>query len=89
MTMGMVTVKVAEALSAGTVPTSLPDMTIAYGPDEMVGTLNVHVNAPAAVVVWEVQVCVPRVAPLNVIVPMVVDTENPEPVTVTGVPIGP
>ncbi len=55
----------------------------------MDGTVNVHVKAPAAEVVWEVQVCVPGVAPLNVIVPTVVDTENPEPVTVTEVPTGP
>ncbi len=48
-----------------------------------------HVNAPAAEVVWEVQVCVAGVAPLNVIVPIVVRTENPEPVTVTVVPTAP
>jgi hypothetical protein len=36
-----------------------------------------------------VQVCPLGVTPLNVIVPIVVDTENPEPVTVTEVPTGP
>jgi len=86
---GVVTVKVAEAVSAGTVPTSLPERTTAYGPDAMDGTVNVHVKVPVAEVVWDVQVCPLGVAPLNVIVLMVVETENPEPVTVTEVPIGP
>jgi len=36
-----------------------------------------------------VQVCPLGVAPLNVIVPIVVRTEKPEPLTVTTVPIGP
>jgi len=36
-----------------------------------------------------VQVCPLGVAPLNVIVPIAVDTENPEPVTVTETPSGP
>ncbi len=35
------------------------------------------------------QVCPLGVAPLNVIVPIVVRTEKPEPLTVTTVPIGP
>jgi len=89
MIVGVVTVKVAEALSAGTVPTSLPDMTTVYGPDTIDGTVNVHVKVPVAVVVWEVQVCPLGVAPLNVMVPIVVRTEKPELVTVTAVPTGP
>jgi len=89
MIVGVVTVKVAEALSAGTVPTSLPDMTTVYGPDTIDGTVNVHVKVPVAVVVWEVQVCPLGVAPLNVMVPIVVRMENPEPLTVTEVPTGP
>ena len=76
-------------MSAGTVPTSLPDTTTAYAPDTIEGTLNVHVKAPVAEVVWEVQVCPLGVAPLNVMVPIVVRTENPEPLIVTTVPIGP
>ena len=48
---GVVTTKVAEAVSAGTVPTSLPDTTTAYAPDTIEGTLNVHVKAPVAEVV--------------------------------------
>ena len=51
--------------------------------------MNVHVNVPVAEVVWAVQVWVAGVAPLNVIVPIVVRTENPEPVTVTVTPAGP
>ena len=53
------------------------------------GTVNVHVKPPTAEVVTEVQVWVAGVAPLNVIVPIVVRTENPVPVTVTVVPTGP
>ncbi len=53
------------------------------------GTVNVHVKVPVAVVVWEVQVCPLGVAPLNVMVPIVVRMENPEPVTVTEVPTEP
>ena len=45
-----------------------------------------HVKPPTAEVVTDVQVWVAGVAPLNVIVPIVVRTENPEPVTVTEVP---
>jgi len=85
----VVTVNVAVAVSAGTVPMSLPDTTTAYGPDAMDGTVNVHVNVPVAEVVFVVQVWVAGVTPLNVMVPIVVRTENPEPVTVTGVPAGP
>ena len=48
-----------------------------------------HVKVPVAEVVFVVQVCVAGVAPLNVIVPIVVRTENPVPVTVTVVPTGP
>ncbi len=55
----------------------------------MDGTVNVHVKVPVAEVVCEVQVCPLGVTPLNVIVPIVVRTENPEPVTVTEVPTGP
>jgi hypothetical protein len=51
--------------------------------------VNVHVNVPVAEVVWAVQVWVAGVTPLNVMVPIVVRTENPEPVTVTEVPTGP
>jgi hypothetical protein len=51
--------------------------------------VNVHVKVPVAVVVWEVQVCPLGVAPLNVMVPIVVRTENPVPLTVTEVPTGP
>jgi hypothetical protein len=54
-----------------------------------VGTVNVHVKPPTAEVVTDVQVWVAGVAPLNVIVPIVVRTENPEPVTVTEVPTAP
>ena len=86
---GVVTVKVVEAVSAGTVPTSLPDTTTVYVPAATDGTVNVHVNAPVAEVVFVVQVCVAGVAPLKVIVPIVVRTENPEPVTVTVTPAGP
>ena len=85
----VVTVNVAVAVSAGTVPMSLPDTTTAYGPDAMDGTVNVHVNVPVAEVVWAVQVWVAGVTPLNVMVPIVVRTENPEPVTVTEVPARP
>jgi len=49
----------------------------------------VHVKVPVAEVVFVVQVWVAGVAPLNVIVPIVVRTENPVPVTVTVVPTGP
>jgi peptidyl-tRNA hydrolase len=80
------TVNAAVAVSAGTLPTSLPDRTTVYAPGAIDGTVNVHVKVPVEEVVTEVQVWVAGVAPLNVIVPIVVRTENPEPVTVTEVP---
>ena len=86
---GVVTVKVVEAVSAGTVPTSLPDRVTVYVPAAIDGTVNVHVKVPVPEVVWAVQVCAAGVTPLNVIVPIVVATENPEPVTVTEVPTRP
>ena len=90
MIVEVVTVNVTVAVSAGTLPTLLPDRTTAYGPAPTDGTVNVHVKAPVAEIVTPVQVCVAGVAPLNVIVPIVVgETENPEPVTVTEVPAGP
>ena len=46
-------------------------------------------NAPVAEVVWAVQVWVAIVPPAMDIEPIVVLTENPEPVTVTLVPTGP
>jgi hypothetical protein len=51
--------------------------------------VNVHVKVPVAEVVFVVQVWVAGVAPLKVIVPIVVRTENPEPVTVTEMPTMP
>jgi hypothetical protein len=54
-----------------------------------VGTVNVHVKPPTAEVVTEVQVWVTIVPPAMEIEPIFVLTENPEPVTVTMVPIGP
>jgi len=51
--------------------------------------VKVQLNAPAAVVVWEVQVWVPGVAPLKVKVLMVVLGVKPEPVTVIEIPLGP
>jgi hypothetical protein len=51
--------------------------------------MNVHVKAPAAEVVFVVQVWGVGVAPPKVIVPIVVRTENPVPVTVTLVPTTP
>ena len=86
---GVVTVNVAVAVSAGTVPTSLPDRMTAYGPSTIDGTVNVHVKVPVGEVVFVVQVCPLGVAPLNVMVPIAVRTENPEPVAVTEVPTGP
>ena len=86
---GVVTVNVAEAVSPVTVPTSLPDRMTVYVPDPIDGTVNVHVKVPVPEVVWAVQVCAAGVTPLNVIEPIVVATENPEPVTVTEVPTRP
>jgi hypothetical protein len=48
---GVVTVKVAEAVSAGTVPTSLPDTVTEWPPAVSAGTVNVHEKVPVAVVV--------------------------------------
>ncbi len=53
------------------------------------GTVNVHVKVPVEEVVTEVQVWVTIVPPAMEIEPIVVLTENPEPLTVTTVPIGP
>jgi len=44
-------VKVAEAVSAETEPTSLPDATTVYGPGTSDGTVKVQANAPVADVV--------------------------------------
>ncbi len=85
---GVVIVKVVEAVSPDTVQTSLPDRMTVYGPAAIDGTVNVHVKVPVAEVVWEVQVCTDGVFPPSVIVPIAVDTENPEPATVTEVPDG-
>jgi len=52
----LMTVNVADAVSAGTVPTSLPDKTTEYAPGAIEGTVNVHVKVPVADVVWAVQV---------------------------------
>ena len=52
----VVTVKVAVAMSAGTVPTSLPDTVTVLPPVEALGTENVQVKVPVAEVVCEVQV---------------------------------
>jgi hypothetical protein len=51
--------------------------------------VNLQVKAPAADVVWDVQVWVEIVPPAMVIDPIPVDTEKPEPVTVTETPCGP
>jgi hypothetical protein len=48
---GVVTVKVAEAVSAGTLPTSLPDRTTVYMPGAIDGTVNAHVKVPVDEVV--------------------------------------
>ena len=48
---GLVTMKVADAVSAGTAPTSLPDRTTMYVPVASDGTVNVHVKVPVAEVV--------------------------------------
>lgn len=83
---GTSTVKVVEAESPVTVPTSLPDAVTVFAPLDEDGTVKVHVKAPVAEVVCEVQVCVDGVAPLkvNVLIGMLV--ENPLPVTVTLFP---
>jgi hypothetical protein len=48
---GFVTLNVADAVSPGTVPTSLPETTTVYVPATTDGTVNVHVKVPVAVVV--------------------------------------
>jgi len=80
------TMKEADAVSAGTDPTSLPDRTTVYVPAAIDGTLNEHVKEPVGEVAWEVHVCGVGVAPLNVTLPIAVPMENPEPATVTLVP---
>jgi hypothetical protein len=87
--MGVVIVNVVEAVSPVTVPTSLPETVTVYPPLAIDGTTNEHVKVPVAEVVRPMHVCVAGVAPLNVIAPIVVVTENPEPVTVTETPFGP
>jgi hypothetical protein len=89
VTVGIVIVKVEEAVSAGTVIQSLPARMTVLAPDAIDGTVNVHVKVPVAEVVVAVQVCVLGVTPLTVTILIVVATENPEPVTVTEVPTGP
>jgi hypothetical protein len=51
--------------------------------------VNVHEKVPVAEVVVVVQVWVAIVPPAMVIEPIVLLTENPEPVTVTEVPTAP
>jgi hypothetical protein len=84
-----VILNIAVAVSAGTAPISLPDTVTAYVPVAIEGTVNVHEKVPVAEVVVVVQVCATRATPLNVIVPIAVDAENPEPVIVTEVSFGP
>jgi DNA-directed RNA polymerase beta subunit len=62
MIAGTVAVNVAEAVSAETVPTSLPLATTGWAPLED-GTVKVHENVPVADVVCEVQVWVVGVEP--------------------------
>jgi hypothetical protein len=59
---GTVAVNVAEAVSEGTLPISLPEATTGWAPLE-VGTVKVHVKAPIEDVVLEVQVWVGGVMP--------------------------
>jgi hypothetical protein len=86
---GVVTVNVADAASEGIVPTSLPETVTMCAPSVSVGTVNVHVKAPVESVVWEVQVWLVIVPRAMEIKPIFVLMENPVPVTVTMVPIGP
>ena len=79
----------ADAVSAGTVPTSLPETVTARAPSASVGTVNVHVKVPVDEVVRPMQVWVAMVPPAMEIEPICVLMENPVPVTVTEVPIGP
>jgi len=89
VSVGTVTVKVADAVSPVTVATSLPDATTVFAPADDDGTVNVHVNVPVALVVCDVHVWVPGVVPLKVNFPIAVLTENPLPVTVTLLPLRP
>ena len=84
-----VTENAADAESPVTVRMSLPETVTALDPSASVGTVNVHVKPPTAEVVTDVQVWVTIVPPAMEIEPIAVLTENPEPVTVTMVPIGP
>ena len=86
---GTVTVKEAEAVSAGTEPTSLPEAMTVLAPAVDDGTVKVQVKVPVEDVVVVVQVWVPGVAPLNVNVAKVVLTEKPDPAAVTVIPMGP
>ena len=86
---GVVTVKVAKAVSPVTVATSLPDAVTVWPPADSEGTTKVHEKAPAAEVVWAVHVWVEIVPPAIVIDPTVVLAEKPDPVTVTVTPTGP
>ena len=60
---GTVTVKEAEAVSAGTVPTSLPETVTECEPALDEGTVKVQLNVPVADVVWAVQVWTVMVPP--------------------------
>lgn len=66
----VVVVKVAIAVSAGTVPTSLPDTVTVCAPTATLGKVKVQENVPVADVVCEVQVCVEIVPPAMMRVPM-------------------
>ena len=70
-------------------PPSLPAATTGYTPTAIDGTVKVQENAPDALVVWEVQVCMSGVVWLNVNVLMVVFGVYPDPVTITDIPLGP
>jgi hypothetical protein len=83
---GVVMVNVAEAVSG---PPSLPVATAGYAPVASEGTLKVQLNVPVPEVVLVVHVCVPGVAPPNVKVVMAVFGVNPEPETLTTIPLGP
>jgi len=92
VTAGTVTVNdtaVVDALVATSSPTTL------YDPADSLGTLNVHVNVPLALVVIVVPLAVPAVHPValcNTPSNATVaddDTEKPLPVTVYVAPTGP
>ena len=83
-----VTVKVVDASSADTDPTSLPDADTTMEPLEE-GTVKEQEKAPDDDVVWLVQVCVAGALPWTVNEPMAVSTENPDPDTVTEEPTVP